>query len=340
MKILITCDPEIPVPPGKYGGVERLVSGLCQEYQAMGHEVYLVANADSKESVKGFYGWKASHSRGYRNVINNAFQLKRIVKEVQPDVIHSFSRLLYLYPLFVFRNKIPVLQTYGRAISQKSTSFAKLIGGRYLHFACCGKHMIKNFRNVADWHIVYNFINTNFFTYDSTIEKSDYLLFLGRICHQKGTRQAIEAALKVNHNIIIAGLKESPYFEDNVEPFLTNPHVKYVGLVDDMQKLPLLRKAKGLLFPINGPEAFGIVLAESFACGTPVIAFNKYSVPEIVKDGINGYIVEDVEGMSKRILDLDRFNPFNIQQDAIKNYSSIEIAQKYIQIFSEMCKIL
>ena len=96
MRILMTCDPEIPVPPGKYGGVERLVSGLCQEYQAMGHEVYLVANRRSTEPVKELFGWKSSHSRGIKNVLKNAFQLRQIVNKVNPDIIHSFSRLLYL----------------------------------------------------------------------------------------------------------------------------------------------------------------------------------------------------------------------------------------------------
>lgn len=198
--------------------------------------------------------------------------------------------------------------------------------------------MINDFEKTTDWHIVYNFINTDFFTYDNTVEKSDYLLFLGRICHQKGTKQAIESAINSGHKIVIAGLKESPYFEENVEPFLSNANVKYIGLVDDKQKLPLLRKAKGLLFPINGPEAFGIVLIESFACGTPVIAFNRYSVPEIVKEGVNGYIVDNVPEMSKRIAYLDKLSPKVIQKDAIDNYSSSKIAEQYIQIFNVMRK--
>lgn len=341
MRILVTCDPEIPVPPIKYGGVERLVSGLCIEYSKMGHEVFLVANKQSTEpSAREIFGWNSSHSRGVKNILSNAMQLRKIVRSIKPDVIHSFSRLLYLYPLFLAGNKIPILQTYGRAISQKSTSLAKRLGGKYLHFACCGKHMIKNFKDISDWHIVYNFINTDFFTYNPSIKKEDYLLFLGRICHQKGTRQAIEAALNANHDIIIAGLKESPYFEENIEPFLKNPHVKYIGLVDDKQKLPLLQKAKGLLFPINGPEAFGIVLAESFACGTPVIAFNKYSVPEIVKENVNGYIVNDVSEMSNRIYDLSSLNPLVIENDAVENYSSKIIANNYLFIFNRMRQLV
>lgn len=337
MKILVTCDPELPVPPGKYGGVERIVSGLCHEYKKMGHEVFLVANKESTEpSAKKIFGWKVSYSRGKKSVLLNALQLYEIVRRVKPDVIHSFSRLIYLYPLFLSGCQIPILQTYGRAISQRTTSMAKRLGGKYLHFACCGKHMIKDFKDTTDWHIVYNFVDTNFFTYDPCVKKKEYLLFLGRICNQKGTKQAVEAALKSGNKIVIAGLKESPYFEDNIEPFLSNPNVEYIGLVNDNQKLPLLRKAKGLLFPINGPEAFGIVLIESFACGTPVIAFNRYSVPEIIKEGINGYIVNNVSEMSGRIKDLSLLNPITVQKDAIDHYFSTKIADDYIAIFNQM----
>lgn len=337
MRILMTCDPEIPVPPGKYGGVERLVSGLCQEYQAMGHEVYLVANRRSTEPVKELFGWKSSHSRGIKNVLKNAFQLRQIVNKVNPDIIHSFSRLLYLYPMFLSGIKVPVLQTYGRAISQKSTDMAIKICGKYIHFACCGAHMLNNIKKNGDWNIVYNFVDTYFFHYDVNVTKENYVVFLGRICHQKGTRQAIEAAIKANIKIKIAGLKESPYFEENVMPFLDNPNVEFIGLVDDNQKLPFLQKAMGLLFPINGPEAFGIVLAESFACGTPVIGFNRYSVPEIITPE-TGFITENVNEMADKISELTKLDPEKISEYAKNNFSRQVIASHYISLFNQWIK--
>ena len=134
MKILLTCDPEIPVPPINYGGVERLVDGLVEEYTRLGHDVYLLANSQSTSSyAKQIIGWPSSKSRGAVNVMRNAFMLKKVCNKLKPDVVHSFSRLLFMYPMFL-TSKMPFLQTYGRFISTKSTFLASIIAGKKLHF--------------------------------------------------------------------------------------------------------------------------------------------------------------------------------------------------------------
>ena len=146
-----------------------------------------------------------------KNVLANAFQLREIVREIKPDVIHSFSRLLYLYPMFISGTKVHVLRTYGRAISQRSTDMARRICGKYIHFACCGAHMLKNIKGYEDWNVVYNFTDTDYFKAPDIERK--YLVFLGRIEDIKGTHEAIMVAKKSNTPLIIAG---------NIEPSIKN----------------------------------------------------------------------------------------------------------------------
>ena len=335
----MTCDPEIPVPPGRYGGVERLVSGLCQEYQAMGHEVYLVANPASTESVKKRFGWKTTHSRGLGNVLKNAFQLRDIIREVRPDIIHSFSRLLYLYPAFFTGNRVPVLQTYGRAISQKSTDMARRICGKYIHFACCGRHMLSHLNGSEDWNVVYNFTDTDFFKAPDC--KREYLAFLGRIEDIKGTHEAIMVAKQSNTPLVIAGNIEpehQSYFDTQVKPYIDGEFIRYIGPVDDRQKQLFLEGAKAFLMPIKWEEPFGIVMVEAMACGTPVLAFRRGSVPEIVVEG-TGLISDNVETMAAQVSNLSScMSPAELNRYVKNTFSRQVIASRYIKIFSQWIK--
>lgn len=336
MKILMTCDPEIPVPPLNYGGVERLVSGLCQAYSALGHEVYLLANPESKEaSVKKIYKWKALHSRGIKNILPNAFLLRKVVREVKPDVIHSFSRLLYLYPMFLSGMRVPVFQTYGRALSERSTNMAKRVCGKSLNFCCCGGHMLKRITNHDRWNVVYNFTDVHLFSTKGD-ENRRYLAFLGRIEDIKGTYEAIQVAIRTNTPLVIAGNIEAEhqsYFDEKVKPYLENPLISYIGPVNDVQKQDLLLHAKALLFPIKWEEPFGIVMIESMACGAPVVAYRRGSVPEVVKEGVNGFIVSNIDSMCEAVNKLDTLDSEVIRKDVVDNYSREVIADRYIRLF-------
>jgi glycosyltransferase involved in cell wall biosynthesis len=204
MKIILTCDPEIPVPPTLYGGIERIVDGLARGYSELGHEVYLVAHSESTcQYVKKIYGWPTNHSRGTKNVWKNAMFLRMIIKKTKPDLIHSFSRLLNLYPSF-YQRKIRILQSYQREISPNSTRMASMILGPKLSFTACASHMIKNLPNKNKFKSVFNFTDTDYFNIDFERPR-EYLVFLGRIEDIKGTAEAIEVAITSNEKLIIAG---------------------------------------------------------------------------------------------------------------------------------------
>ena len=286
MRILLTVDPEIPVPPLNYGGIERIADSLIKAYSEKGHQVFLVAHPDSSNKfAEKIYGWPSQNSRGTKNILFNSFFLNKITNEVKPDVIHSFSRLLYLYLTFLSK-KIPVVQTYQREISEKSTRFAAQVAGSKLSFTSCGAHMIKGHAIAEKATPVHNFTDTEYFVPNEKTEK-DILFFLGRIEDIKGTREAVEVAIAANQKLVIAGNVEpehEQYFDAYIKPHLNNSLIEYVGPVNDEQKLIYLQRSKAFLFPIKWEEPFGIVMAEAMACGVPVIGFNRGSVPEVVKD--------------------------------------------------------
>lgn len=334
MKIILTCDPEIPVPPLLYGGIERIIDGLARGYTELGHEVYLIAHPDSKcqFTVKNF-DWPAKKSKGLMSIFKNATYLHRVVRQIKPDIVHSFSRLLYLYPSFYLRN-IRFIQSYQREISQKSTQIAGLIAGTKLTFTSCGAHMIKNLSNIKRFTPIFNFTNTDFFRFD--VERNrEYLVFLGRIEDIKGTAEAIEVAITSNVKLIIAGnipIGQEQYFIQKIEPFLSHYLIEYVGAVNDEQKKKLLQGAKAVLFPIKWEEPFGIVMVEALSCGTPVIAFNRGSVPEIIVDGVNGFIVNDTAQMGKAISYIGQLENQKIAKEAIERFSIKQITNEYLKL--------
>ncbi len=339
LKILIPVDPELPVPPPLYGGVERLVDGLITEYNRKGHEVILLAHPDSSSRDAGkIYPWPAGSSRGMVNVIRNALTLKTVSKKEKPDVIHSFARLMYLYPT-MFTTWIPFLMTYERFISPKSTALASILGGKRIHFTAAAGHMLNHLNRFKHkFTPVYNFTPVEFFTLDGSA-KREHLMFLGRIEEIKGAKEAIEVALATNQKLVIAGNIQpghDDYFNSFIRPHLDNPHIDYVGAVDDNQKRHYLQHSSALLFPIKWEEPFGIVMAEAMACGTPIIGFRRGSVPEVIRDGINGFAVETIGEMINAVSNLDQLDQRAIREDCEQRFSREVIAEQYLSLLNDL----
>ena len=339
MKIVLTVDPEIPVPPIFYGGVERLVDGLAKAFTQKGHEVYLLAHKDStQKDVKEFFPWKGTHSRNTWDTIRNSLKLRKVVRKVKPDIIHSFSRLLYLYPT-LFSSSVPVVMTYGRFISPKSTALASILGGKKMNFTSAAAHMLSHLKKYKHkFTPIYNFTLTDYFVPNEEIEK-EHFMFLGRIEDIKGTREAIEVALLTGNKLIIAGNIQpghDDYFEKYINPHLNNPLIEYVGSVDDEQKKYYLQRAKAFLFPIKWKEPFGIVMAEAMACGVPVIAFRRGSVPEVVEHGKTGFVVDTVEEMIEAVDKIDSINRQYVREQCLKRFSLDVISDEYLHLFEKI----
>ncbi|MCB9283016.1 MAG: glycosyltransferase [Lewinellaceae bacterium] len=337
MKLLLTADPMLPVPPKEYGGIERIIDGLITEYANLGHEVIILAHPKStaKQASK-IIGWKGLQVNSKVDILKNGLQLRKVYKKEKPDIVHSFSRLLYLYPLFR-TTRARVVQSYQRDINPITTRRAAKLAKGKLTFTACASHMYQSLPEPEKWHAIHNFTNTDFFR-DDPARSKDYLFFLGRIEEIKGAYEAIQVARATGEELILAGNIEKaqiPYFETKVKPYIDGKQIRYVGLVDDTQKRQWLQGAKALLFPIKWEEPFGIVMAEALACGTPVIAFNRGSVPEVIEQGKTGWIAEDLEEMIQAVSSLDQIDRLWCCQTAKKRFSAEIIALQYLQLYAD-----
>lgn len=336
MRLLILADPDLVVPPIHYGGIERIVDGLVHHYRQAGHEVWLCANGDSIcTAVKALFAWPGKTSVNKFDTVKNALFLRNAVREIRPDIVHSFSRLLYLYPT-LSTTSVPVLQSYQRAINARSTGMARKIAGKRLTFTACARHMTQHLSWAHEWHTVYNFTDTDYFT-PSTNERT-YLAFLGRIEPIKGASEAVQVALKTGLPLKIAGNvppEHQGYFDREIKPHLGS-QIEYIGPVNDEQKRTLLQGALAMLFPILWEEPFGIVMAESMACGTPVIAFRRGSVPEVISHNVDGFICDSVESMINAVKQINQDHHYSSRLKAVTHFRAQVVGKQYEQLFASI----
>jgi glycosyltransferase involved in cell wall biosynthesis len=336
MKILITADPELPVPPGLYGGIERIVDVLIHGYLNEGHSVTLCANGESKVPCE-LVAWKGPRSQSMVDTIKNTFTLSKLVLTRKFDVIHSFSRLAYMAP--VLSLKTPKIMSYQREPSISQISKAqKLARKGSLVFTGCSNYITDQIKKVAEAYTIYNCAPFEKYNTTTAVADDAPLVFLGRIEDIKGTYEAIQVAQKTNRRLIIAGnvpASKEQYFEQKVKPFL-NDRITYCGPVNDEQKNKLLGDALAFLMPIQWNEPFGIVMAESMACGTPVLGFPRGSVPEVVEDGVTGFKCKDVDDMARRVNDIASLNRAQVKARAAERFSNTKIVQDYLQLYSNL----
>ena len=336
MRIAITADPELPVPPTHYGGIERIVDLLVRDLTRRGHEVTLFAHSASS-SLGRLIPFSGGSSASALDTLRNITTLTRSVFMHGYDVVHSFSRLNYLLPILPFR--IPKVMTYQRAITRRSVILGSRLSNGTLHFTAISRHMMKPVADVGAWHLVPNCASLERLKFRAKVENDAPLMFLGRIEEIKGTHLAIEVARRIGVKLCIAGNvpdNQQHYFETRIKPFIDDRQVVYVGPVDDEQKNLLLGRARALLMPVLWEEPFGIVMVEAMACGTPVIGLDHGAVSEVVEDGISGYVRDDVDGMVEaveRIGEIDR----NLCRKRVElEFSDMAVTEKYLSVYRDV----
>ena len=338
MKILLTADPELPVPPVLYGGIERVVEVLVKEYVRLGHDVTLCAHRDSKVPAR-LVAWKGSRSQRPVDTAKNIFTLTSLVYRNSFDIIHSFSRLAYMAGLLP--SDIPKIMSYQRepSLGQAQKAF-RLARKGSLVFTGCSNYISRQLSTVAEAYTVYNCAPVEKFMFTASVGEDAPLVFLGRIEDIKGTHVAIDVAEQSGRRLVIAGNipeGKEPYFKERVQPRL-NDRISYIGPVNDDQKNELLGKALAFLMPIQWNEPFGIVMAEAMACGTPVLGFPLGSVPEVVEDGVNGFICKDTAEMADRVNDCRLLDRGRIRRTAEERFSNTRISSDYLNLYSDLIR--
>jgi len=309
LRIALTADPELPVPPKHYGGIERIVDMLAHGLVARGHDVTLFAHPESSSAGR-LVPWPGASSLSATDTIRNAATLAKWVKRHRVDIVHSFSRIAYLTPILPMT--LPKLMTYQRAISPRSVRLGHALSRGTLEFTAISEWMMQHVKHIGRWSMIPNGVPLDTYTFRATVARDAPLVFLGRIEEIKGPHLAIEIARRSGRQLIIAGNipnEKRAWVETHVLPYVDGDRVRYIGPVDDVQKNALLGEAAALLMPILWDEPFGIVMAEAMACGTPVIGLRRGAVPEVVQHGVTGFVEHDVDGLVaaiSRLASLDR----------------------------------
>lgn len=334
MKIAITVDPEIPVPPQLYGGIERIVAMLAEGLIARGHEVVLFAHPQSQLACRRV-AWPGGSSLSLADTARNACCLAVHSLRERFDVIHSFSRVAYLLPMLPMR--LPKLMTYQREISARSVRWGHRLFRGTLMFTAVSHHLIRGLENEARFFVVPNGVPLHVYTATNSVPADAPLVFLGRVEAIKGTHLAIEVARRSGRTLTIAGnIGDRDYYERQIKPAVDGITVRYIGAVNDAQKNELLRSAAALLMPVQWEEPFGIVMAEALACGTPVIGLNRGAVPEVVEEGVTGFVCETVETMVTAVGRLPEINRARCREAMEKRFSDAVIVERYLDIYREL----
>jgi glycosyltransferase involved in cell wall biosynthesis len=320
-------------PPRHYGPWERVVSLLTEGLVQEGIDVTLFATADSLTNGK----LQAVCPTGYEEdpeilpKVWECLHIAEVFEHVgQFDLIHNhFDFLPLTYSRLV---STPVLTTIHGFSSPKILPVYRKYQDASYYVSISHADRAPGLTYIAT---VYHGIDIEHFTYRDTSE--GYLLFYGRIHHDKGTKEAIEIARRTGYPLMMAGIiQDRQYYEQYVEPHLDEPAISYVGSVGPDRRDDLLGNALALLHPINFAEPFGLSVVEAMACGTPVIAFNKGSMPEIIEDGNNGFLVSTIEEAIEAVGKLKQLDRRNSRKTVEERFTSDIMTKNYIKVYQRL----
>ena len=341
MRLLLTADPEIEVPPKTYGGIERIVDVLVRRLRAAGHQVGLVAKPGSDCPADAFYPWPGQSSLSHTDTLRNAWALGRAARAFRPDLIHSFSRVAYL--LLHLRGPRPLVMSYQRDPTLRTVGLAvRLAAPGMLTFTGCSEYIARCGRLAGgEWLGIPNFADTDQLSFVPSVGADAPLVFLSRVESIKGAHWAIEIARRTGRRLLIAGNHadsghEAVYWKEQIAPWIGRDGIEYVGPVDDVQKNELLGQASAMVVPIQWNEPFGIVFAESLACGTPVIACPRGALPEIVRPGIDGFLINSIEEGCAAVAKVGALSRAACRQRAESHFSARAVVARYIELYERL----
>ncbi len=240
-----------------------------------------------------------------------------------PESAMGFAKL---YPT------VPVLYVVHDYLDEKRRQVIEMHHSINQHFVSISNSQRRDAPDFPYAATVYNGIDTELFSFNADAE--DYLMYAGRIVPEKGVKEAIQVALKTDRRLIITG-QVTPvsqwYFDEHIKPHLSDK-ILYLGMIDKAQLAKYYQKAAALLVPIRWEEPFGLTMAEAMACGTPIIAFRRGSVPEVVKDGKTGFIVENTAEMIEAIENISKINRQDCRTHVEKNFTNTRMVNNYEKV--------
>lgn len=326
------------VPPGLYGGTERVVSYLTEELVSHGHAVTLFASGDSRTTATLAAVCPKSlrlHPHAGSVVATQLLMLEEVRKRAAEfDILH-FHLDLFHYPIFRESPTAHLTTLHGRLDLPGLQEF-------YAEFADIPVVSISFDQRLplppVNWQgTVYHGLPRDLYRFNN--QPGDYLAFLGRISQEKRVDRAIHTAIAANLPIKIAA-KIDPtdrnYFKEHIEPLFSHSLVEFVGEIGDAEKSEFLGNASALLFPIDWPEPFGLVLIEAMACGTPVIASARGSVPEILTNGVTGFTVNSLDSAVAAVAQIPTLSRQHIREEFERRFTVSQMAENYTRIYEKL----
>jgi glycosyltransferase involved in cell wall biosynthesis len=326
------------VPPKHYGGTERIVSYLTEELVRAGHDVTLFASGDSVTSARLIASCPRSLRKNERckdPVAREVLLIDHVIEHVDEfELIHFHTGYLH-FPTCRYLQVPHVTTLHGRLdLPDLVPVFDRFRNEPLVSISNAQRQPLA----WANWQeTVYHGLPKELFALRPT--RGDYLAFLGRISPEKRVDRAIAIAKRTGMRLKVAAKVDRAdrrYFKRVVEPLLNESHVEWIGEITDRDKNEFLGNAYALLFPIDWPEPFGLVMIEAMACGTPVIAYDHGSVPEVMEDGVTGFIVRDLDDAAKavgRVRDLSRRRCREVFE---KRFAANRMASAYVDVYERL----
>ena len=326
------------VPPKKYGGTERVVHTLTEELVKRGHDVTLFASGDSitKGKLESIYprGLREGRFKDMYGINNLTLLHTGWAYENQDnfDIIHDHMAP-HTLPLANIALTPVVMTVHGPFTPENRKLFTTLRGPHIVTVSQSQAYPVPNINHAGT---VYNGLAMGHYPFGA--EPGKYLLYVGRISMEKGVHFAIETALQLDIPLIMAAKVEAvdrPYFHEYIEPWLSD-RIRWVDEVDEDERNKLMSGALCFLHPVTWREPFGLTLIEAMACGCPVVAFNRGAIPEIIKTGETGYVVEDVETMIEAVGNIGAIDRARCRAHALKHFNAEKMADGYEAVYRKM----
>jgi glycosyltransferase involved in cell wall biosynthesis len=326
------------VPPRLYGGTERIVSYLTEELVRLGHEVTLFASGDSVTRAR----LAACCRRALRlddtvkdYMAHHIVQAENLWRRAEEfDIIHNHIDYL-LFPALRRITTPSVTTLHGRLdLPDLVPLYRQFHDVPLISISDSQRRPLAN----VNWKAtIYHGLPLEL--YRGHERPGDYLAFLGRISPEKGVDSAIEIAHQAGMPLKIAAKVDKidrDYFNETIRPLLNRPNLEFLGEIKDSEKNEFIGSALAMLFPVDWPEPFGLAIVEAMACGTPAIAFRRGSVPEIITEGITGFITDSIEQAAAAVPETARLDRARIRRYFEERFSAARMAEEYITVYREL----
>jgi len=338
VRIAIIAPPWVPVPPPAYGGTEAVLDNLCRGLQAAGHDVLLYATGDSTCDV--LVGWTLDRAAG-TVMTGAATELHHVVdayREIErwgADIVHDHT---LVGPVYAPRFDVPVVTTNHGPFDGELAALYRAIADTVPVIAI-SHHHARTAHDIPVAAVIHHGIDVDSFPLGDG--DGGYALFLGRMSPDKGVHVAARVARDAGMPLRIAAKMREPaervYFEEHVAPLLGHG-VEYVGEVGGDDKLDLLANACCLLNPLAWPEPFGMVMIEALACGTPVVATPAGSVPEIITDGVTGFIAADEGALAAALERASELDRRRCRKEAAERFSTERMVRDHVDLYARLAR--